>query len=139
MSLFLFSHLELCQRIPSSESTSPLPPNPLAQLLLGASAPCSGVPGLCTQSIWDNRGQHFQTEHLYKSQVTIKYTRGISLLREYTGYRMGASLRLPTSVTSLMELGSDEARTASLTGDVQRVCSLHPLGKHGEHPLVHGR
>lgn len=69
------------------------------------------------------------------------YTRGVSLLRGYTGYRMGTLLRLPTpnSVRSLMELGGDEAHRASLAGDVQRVCSLHPLGKHGEHPLVHGR
>lgn len=43
----------------------------------------------------------------------------------------------PKSIRSFMELESDEARRASLTGDIQRARSLHPLGKYKEHLLVH--
>lgn len=43
----------------------------------------------------------------------------------------------PKSIRSFMERESDEARRASLTGDIQRARSLHPLGKYEEHLLVH--
>lgn len=56
---------------------------------------------------------------------------------------MGWELLYPSptleSIRSFIELGSDDACKASLTGDLQRVHSLHPLGKNGEHLLVHGR